>query len=246
MKFAQLPPSVRKVCQAFVAGLANILDANLHGIYMHGAAVFPDSGPIQDIDCHVILEGPMNGANKDAILQLHRDLARRFPPLGCELDAYVILREDAGDARPPVHQLQSELWDEAWALHCAHIRAGRFFTLYGPPPNDIFPAPSWDDISAALDQEVTFIEQNLRYPDYCVLNMCRIIYSVQERNVVVSKFSSGAWACNRYPEWRPLITAAFASYNGTAQPGEVDLLKREVESFVEFGKTQYCDPPQSR
>ena len=208
------------------------------------AAVFPDSGPIQDIDCHVILKRRLTDRDIDAVLQLHRDLARRFPPLGAELDAFVILREDARETHPPDHQLQSDIRDQAWALHCAHIRAGRFFALHGPPPKDIFPAPSRDDISAALEHEVTFIEQNLRYPDYCVLNMCRIIYSVQERNVVVSKFSSGAWARDRYPEWKPLINATLASYNGTVQPDEVALLKREVESFVEFGKALFRNERQ--
>ncbi len=244
MKFAQLPASVREVCQAFVRGLADILDTNLHGIYMYGASVFPDSGVVQDIDCHVILKGRLNGREKDAIFQLQRDLSGRFPPLGGELDAYLVLYEDALETRPPVHQLQPDMRDEAWALHCAHVRAGRYITLYGPPPKEIFPAPSWDEILTALKHELKFIEQNLRYPDYCVLNMCRIMYSVQERNVAVSKFSSGAWTCERFPEWKPLIDAAVASYQGRETPGEAELLKTEVESFVEFGTGLFHEQSQ--
>ena len=236
MKFDQLPSNARKVCQAFVGGLEVILDENLHGIYMHGASVFPDTGPIQDIDCHVVLERPLSGRNKDATLQLQRDLAVRFPPLGGELDAYFILYEDALKTRPPAHQLQPEIRDESWSLHCAHIRAKRFNTLYGPPPKDIFPAPSWDEITNALEHELTFIQQNLQYPDYCVLNMCRIIYSVQERNVVVSKFSSGKWASDLFPEWKPLIDAAFTSYRDTDTRVDAELLKNQAESFIEFGK----------
>lgn len=245
MKFDQLPSNARKVCQAFVGGLEVILDENLHGIYMHGASVFPDTGPIQDIDCHVVLERPLSGRNKDATLQLQRDLAVRFPPLGGELDTYFILYEDALKTRPPAHQLQPEIRDESWALHCAHVRAKRFNTLYGPPPKDIFPAPSWDEITNALEHELTFIQQNLQYPDYCVLNMCRIIYSVQERNVVVSKFSSGKWASDLFPEWKPLIDAAVASYQGTETPDEAALLKSGVESFVEFGEKLIRERHQS-
>ncbi|MDE3000099.1 MAG: DUF4111 domain-containing protein [Gemmatimonadota bacterium] len=236
MKFNQLPPTVMEVCQAFVDGLEAILDVNLHGIYMHGASVFSDSGPIQDIDCHVILAGPLSSRNKDAILQLQRDIAGRFPPLGGELDAYFIRYEDALKTGPPAHQLQSGIRDEAWALHCAHVRGGRYITLYGPPPADTFPAHSWDAISAALEHELAFIEQNLQYPDYCVLNMCRIMFSVQERNVVVSKFSSGKWASDRFPVWKPLIDAAVASYLGTKTHDEAELLKNQAAAFIEFGK----------
>lgn len=236
MKFDQLPSNARKVCQAFVGGLEDILDENLHGIYMHGASVFPDTGPIQDIDCHVVLERPLSGRNKDATLQLQRDLAERFPPLGGELDAYFILYEDALKTRPPAHQLQPEIRDESWALHCAHVRASRYISLYGPSPKDIFPAPSWDEITTALEHELTFIQQNLQYPDYCVLNMCRIMFSVQERNVVVSKFSSGKWARDRFPDWRPLIDAAAASYRDMDTRDDAELLKNQTESFIEFGK----------
>ena len=236
MKFDQLPSNARKVCQAFVGGLEDIPDENLHGIYLHGASVFPDTGPIQDIDCHVVLAGPLSGRNKDATLQLQRDLAERFPPLGGELDAYFILYEDALKTRPPAHQLQPEIRDESWSLHCAHVRAKRFITLYGPPPKDIFPAPSWDEITNALEHELTFIQQNLQYPDYCVLNMCRIMFSVQERNVVVSKFSSGKWARDRFPDWRPLIDAAAASYRDMDTRVDAELLKNQTESFIEFGK----------
>lgn len=245
MKFDQLTSSVSEVCRAFVCGLEAILDANLHGIYMHGASVFPDSGPIQDIDCHVILAGPLNNRNKDAILQLQRELSERFPPLGEELDAYFVLYEDAVKTHPPAHQLQPEIRDESWSLHCAHIRAKRFTTLYGPPPKDIFPAPSWVEIRTALEHELTFIQQNLRYPDYCVLNMCRIMFSVQERNVVVSKFSSGKWASDMFPEWKPLIDAAVASYRNADTQDEAGLLKNQAAAFIEFGKRRIREKRQS-
>lgn len=245
MKFDQLPSTVREVCRAFVCGLEAILDANLHGIYMHGASMFPDSGPIQDIDCHVILAGPLSSRNKDVILQLQRDIAERFPPLGGELDAYFVLYDDALKTSPPTHQLQPGMRDESWALHCAHVRAGRYIRLFGPSPVVIFPAPSWPEITTALEHELAFIQQNLRYPDYCVYNMCRIIYSVQERNVVVSKFFSGEWASELFPEWKPLIDAAVASYHGTETPDEAALLKTGVESFVEFGEKLIRERRQS-
>ena len=78
------------------------------------------------------------------------------------------------------------------------------------------------------------IEGNLKYPAYCILNLCRIVYSFQERDVVVSKRFSGNWACGRFPHWDPVIKAAMRSYEGTATPEDVRLLDAEVGRFLEF------------
>ena len=50
------------VTQTFVGEVASILGAKLYGIYMYGATVFPDAGPIQDIDCHVVLGERLSGS----------------------------------------------------------------------------------------------------------------------------------------------------------------------------------------
>ena len=232
--YRELPLPVTELCEAFVDGLKEIVHENLYGIYMYGASVFPDSGKIQDIDCHVILKESPRDQGKDDISQLFQDLSDRFPLLGGELDTYFILYEDARKTTLPNHQLRPEIRDESWALHCSHIRAGCYISLYGPEPTDIFPDASWNEISAALDSELEFIKKNLSYPDYCVLNLCRIIHSVQERNVVVSKRFAGCWACARFPQWKPLIEAATRSYDGTTTSKDNNLLNTEIEHFLEF------------
>ena len=234
MEYQELPLSVGNLCEAFVGGLKEILSTNLHGVYMYGAAVFPDAGPIQDVDCHVILKEQVDDGVRDQIFQLSKDLKVRFPDLGDELDTYFILYEDARRTSPPTHQLRAEVRDESWALHCAHIRGGRYFTLYGPEPDEIFPAASWQEISRALDHEMRFIEENLKYPDYCVMNLCRIMYSFQERDVVVSKRFGGNWAIDRFPQWASLVQAAIRSYNKTGGTDDLVLLETEVGRFLAF------------
>jgi hypothetical protein len=232
--YDDLPQLVKDVCEAFTGGLKDILGTKLYGIYMHGAAVFPDSGPVQDIDCHVILQSPLNEQEKVNISRLFESLSKQFPPLGGELDSFFILLSDARKTSPPNNQRKPEIDDEWWALHCTHIRAGRYLRLYGPEPTEIFPAVLWQDISAALDHEIRFIESSLRYPAYCVLNLCRIIYSFQERNVVVSKRFSGGWAKIQFPEWAPLIEAALRFYEGSATPDDETYLRDKVGSFLTF------------
>ena len=240
MEYKDLPSDVQEVCDRLVGKLRDILGEKLYGIYTYGAAVFPDSGPVTDIDCHVILREPLNDRDREDIFRLYSELAGSYPTLGSELDVWYILFNDAQKNKPPRHYLRPNMYDESWALHSAHVRAGRYITLFGPEPDDIFPVPSWKEISEALDHEIEYIKNNLNYSAYCVLNLCRIMYSVREKDVVVSKRFSGIWACNTFPECFSLIQAALRTYEGKSTPADERLLQANMESFLEFA-LKYID-----
>lgn len=218
--------------------LADALFRKLYGIYQYGAAVFDDGGPALDIDCHVILNAPPTSAERKAVLDLHKTLAEQYPPLGAELDAYYILYNDAQRPDIPQHQIWPDIYDNAWALHCAHVRAGRYRTLYGAEPDDIFPAPKWPALAAALDHELDYVKAHLQYPAFCILNLCRLMYSFQTRDVVVSKRFSGRWAAERYPQWEPLIAAAERRYEGRETDADNACLAAEVDRFLAFAEGQ--------
>jgi hypothetical protein len=232
----QLPEPVEDVCSAFTDGLKRILGSKLYGVYMYGAAVFPDTGPVQDIDCHVILQDRLTDGERSALLSLDKDLARRFPTLGSELDAYFILLEDAKGASPPQHQLDPTVYDDSWALHCAHIRAGYYVCLCGPEPVEMFPEPSRSDIEAALDHELKYVEENLHHLAYCILNLCRIMYSHAEKNPVVSKQFSGLWASERFPEWESLISGAMRFYRKEGSREDNRLMSERMSAFLVFAR----------
>ena len=234
MQLRVLPENVQMICRQYDRELLKTLGDKLYGVYMYGAAVFEDAGRIRDIDCHVILRTSLTDGEREKIFALNKALAKQFPPLGGEIDAYYLLLEDTKRTSPPRNQLRPDICDESWSLHCAHVRAGYYITLHGPDPTDIFPPPSWRDIAAALDHEMRFIEENLEYPDYCVLNLCRIIYSFLERDVVVSKRFSGNWLCSRFPQWAPLVNSAIRSYEDAGTTEDDRLLYDEVENFLEF------------
>src|SRR5512136_325565 len=130
----------------FKKGLQDILGEKLHAVYVYGAAAFNDSLPTGDIDFHVILKDHLTDIEKQELEGLHKKLAKKYPPLGGELDGYYILLEDAKKKTPP----RSEMWqcaiDNAWALHREHIRAGRYITLHGGDPREIYPPCNWTEI----------------------------------------------------------------------------------------------------
>jgi len=231
----KIPNEIQDLCQALLRGLNAALGEKLFGVYLYGALAFPEGGATGDIDFHVILKETLNEGEKSELKDLHATLAQDFPPLGVGLDGYYILLEEARQTSPPRHQLVAGVTDDSWALHREHIRAGRCIVLQGPDPRLVYPAASWPELESALWGELDYVERHLvDYPDYCVLNLCRLMYSFDTRDVVVSKRASAGWAYDAFPEWRPLIEAARKSYDRRATTRDKELLKSEVQSFFDF------------
>ncbi len=225
------------ISQAFVNGLKAILGEKLYGAYIYGAAAFPDAVPTRDIDFHVILKSSLTLNEKSQLEKLHESLAQKFPPLGGELDGYYILLKDALRKTPPRSQMWKRATDNSWALHREHILAGRHIILYGPEPKEIYSPATWLEVETALYGELDYVEKHLRdYPDYCILNLCRLIYSFETRDVVVSKAQASEWASNALPQWKRHIELARKSYACQATPEDERFMLAEVGKFLEFAK----------
>jgi len=226
---------VNIITQAFVNGLTDILKDKLHGVYIYGAAAFPDDVPTGDIDFHVILKSKLTDNERSELEEFHLSLAKEFPPLGGELDGYYILLSDAISKIPPQSQLWGKATDTSWALHREHILAGRCIVLYGPEPEEIYQPASWSEIETALYSELDFIEKHLyKYSAYCILNMCRLIYSFETKDVVISKVQASDWAYNNLSQWQQHIELARKSYNHQATPEDDQFMLTEVEKFLDF------------
>jgi hypothetical protein len=226
---------VRDLCQAFADGLRDSLREKLHAVYVYGAVTFPETDYTGDVDFHVIVMEPPTEAERVAILGLHDRLVRDFPPLGSELDGYYILLDDARGTARPRHLLYPDVVDDSWALHRAHILAGRVIVLHGPDPRTIYAAPSWPEINDALRGELDYVEAHLaQYPAYCVLNLCRLMYSYETGDVVTSKAAAASWAMDRFAARRPLIEAARRSYAREDTAEDRLALSTGVGTFYEF------------
>jgi len=220
---------------AFVDGLRSILGDKLVAAYIYGAAAFPDTLPTGDVDFHVILQSELTERERATLEELHGVLARQFPPLGGEMDGYYILLADARREAPPRSQMWKRATDNAWALHREHIRAGRYIRLHGPDPREICPTASWSEMEAALHSELDYVERHLQdYHDYCILNLCRLIYSFETQDVVVSKATAADWAHKHLPQWQPHIELAKKSYARQATAQEREFMLAEVKRFFEF------------
>ncbi|HET6447238.1 MAG TPA: aminoglycoside adenylyltransferase domain-containing protein [candidate division Zixibacteria bacterium] len=221
--------------ETFRDGLIAVLGDKLFGIYLYGAITFPETKYTGDLDFHVILTTQLTQGERKQLEELHESLARNFPPLGSEMDGYYLLLEDAKRISPPQSQMWKRATDNAWALHREHIRAGKCIVLYGPEPTQIYRSADWVELELALRDELNYVEMHLKdYPAYCILNLFRLMYSYQTRDVVVSKTAAGTWGEETYPQWKDLIDCARRSYEGLASGPDEKLILNQISDLCSF------------
>ncbi|HEY2550773.1 MAG TPA: aminoglycoside adenylyltransferase domain-containing protein [Streptosporangiaceae bacterium] len=213
-----LPATFRAACVALRDGLRTALGSDLRALYVYGAAMFPETEGHSDLDYHALVSRRPTADQQSGLQRLSDELARDHPPYGAELDGWVILLADARRSAPPAHLVRTELRDGAWALHRAHWLAGRCVIMYGPAPAKIVPEPTEAELRAALNNELDFAVSDPG-DAFAVLNACRIIRSVLDRDVVQSKFGSAEWALEHLPaRHADAIRGAMAVYRGDATP----------------------------
>ena len=235
IQIAALPDDVAEVTAALHHGLRGILGDELASLFLYGAVAFPrPEGWRIDFDFHVLLHQPLDDAQRDAIGRLYAELARASD-LGGDLDGYFILLSAAASREPPLHQLDLSVRDDAWALHRAHVLAGRYFVVAGIDPRDVVPEPTWDELEQALLDELIFVETHPSAPAFGILNGARILYSFATRDVVVSKYQAGQWALESLPAaWHDGLRAALRFYSRTSATGDDRILDASWGPFVTY------------
>jgi hypothetical protein len=69
---------------------------------------------------------------------------------------------------------------------------------------------------------------------YCILNLCRLIYSYETGDVVISKAAAAEWARTAPPQWARHIELALRSYAGQASPEDRAFMVSEVGGLYRF------------
>jgi hypothetical protein len=242
MPISALPSSVQDAARAVHAEFSDAFGANLHALYFYGAATFPESEGIGDLDFHVILSAPPTQAQCTAFTAAYDRLGQHTG--SDDLDVWVISLEHAHGTDLPQHLIKTTMHDKAWALHRAHWLAGRCVVLAGPPPATIVTAPDWPELKQGLAAELDFAVAD-PYHAFAVLNSCRIVRSIADHDVVQSKFGSARWALEHLPaEHAGAIHAAANTYRGTATAAEAATLsagRRAVEALA--SKALAADSP---
>ncbi len=233
-----LPDDARIACEKLRSRLKDVLGADLTALWAFGALTFPDrSNRLSDVDTYAFLSRTPDGERAASISEIHDSIALE---LEIEWDSWYVLESHARDRRPPRHMLREGLVDDAWALHRAHWLSGQYVRLHGCTPADLVRRPSWGELYEALQNELLHIErlveegrQDAGHTAFMVWNACRIIYSLEIKNVVVSKRAAADWALDRMPvSWHAPIRAAGRVYDGKAESSDSCLLKSAIGRIV--------------
>lgn len=241
---ADLPGGLRRALSRLCADLQALLGPDLVSLWAHGATTLPDRPKRPgDVDTHAVLRRQPTLPMATRIDDIHQEIAR---DAGLEWDSWYILESAARLAQPPRHALDDDKVDGAWGLHRAHWLAGRFVVLHGQAPTDFVIPPTWRELEQGLRVELADIDRvlaggqnDLYHRAYVVANACRIIYSLDTRDVVVSKRAAARWSLDHLPAgWHPAIEAAVRAYDGEASRDDLPVLDASLLAIVSAARAR--------
>ncbi len=234
----QIPEPARTAWLRLRDGLRDILGDDLVAIWAHGGTLASSEPRQADLDTYVIVARRPDAAAVQRIEGLHDAIET---DLGVEWDTWYITADDARRSQPPAHAFRDDRIDQSWAIQRGHWLAGRYWSLHGPPPDRMVPAPTSSELAVNLREELEHLERHVAAGDYtepyeatyAILNGSRILYSLETQDVVISKREAGAWALDHLPDrWHPPLRAAIRNYEGRATPPDFELLASDMAPFV--------------
>ena len=204
-------------------------------MFLYGAALFPPS-PVTDFDAHMLVDGPFDLDLRTTLHATHDRVASQAGHEREYLDVYYVTLDAARGTEPPRTEGNPHIHDDLWALHRAHVHAGRYVHVFGPDARDLVQAPTWPEIDEALQAELASITESIaggrNYP-YNTLNLCRLLYSYENRDPVTSKYHAGVWSMAFLPpERHEIVRAAMRTYAKIATTDDEATLK-EAPRFYE-------------
>ncbi len=204
---------MEQILDRFTAIFREKLEADLTGIYLHGSLAMGCFNPVgSDIDILVVIRTPLPHARAARIAQkllaLRDDIAN-----GLEIS---VIREAV---------LASVTCPTPCELHFSDYYRGR--TLYGEPLAMQYPPVNPSAYLGSILHDIADAAADiLENPVYITLNLCRVLYYLQEGKIA-SKREGGEWGTANLPlEFRELVQVFLNQYNGVSenkqiQPGQL-------------------------
>ncbi|WP_379153945.1 aminoglycoside adenylyltransferase domain-containing protein [Paenibacillus sp. sgz5001063] len=233
---------IEEILNRFTAIFVEELEDSLTGIYLHGSLAMGCFNPAgSDIDILVVIRDNLPHASAAKIARklviLREEMANGLEisvvreaalapvtyPTPCELhfSDYHLERYRA-DEDYVCGGYEDE--DLASQIAVAYYR-GR--TLYGEPLAKCYPAVGHSAyLSSILHDIADAATDILENPMYMTLNLCRVLYYIQEGQIA-SKREGGEWGIASLPsEFRELVQVLLDQYNGVpdirqVEPGEL-------------------------
>lgn len=233
-EISNIPKETRLILEKIVDTFRNIFKDNLVGIYLHGSIAMGCFNPEKsDIDFLVVVKEKLSEETKRAIINSTLELADLdgVPQKGLEF-SIVLEKYLRNFGHPMPFELHySKDWHKAYKEDrvdlnkesidkdlTAYITViiNRGICIYGRPIKEVFPPhiPLEYYMDSLLYDLEWFKKDIDKDPVYGILNLCRIVYFLEE-GVVASKEEGELWGIENLPkDFRALILKALADYTG--------------------------------
>lgn len=206
--------------------LKNILANNIIGIYLSGSLSYDDFNPdSSDIDLAVIVNKAINTTEREQLKQLHKDIQklneRWHDRLECSYVPIDMLKETLPPKEPRPYYNNGIFYDEApfgneWIIN-NYLLYEHGIAVIGIDIKKLINPINIIDVQKACVRDLfqewepkisnTEWLNNGHNQSYCVLTLCRILYTIL-CSAVGTKKAAAAWVKNRFDlHWKNLIEA---------------------------------------
>ena len=219
-------PTINTMLTEWAEGLKRLLGKGIVGLYLSGSLAYGDFVPGRsDIDLQAVVRNPLTEDQLRSVEQLHKELERRYPEWADRIECSYVPLELMRELTPPVKARPwwgfGTFYAEApagseWIIN--HYLLSKYgIALEGPDFNDLIPPIDIYAVRQASARDLfqewvpkiddTAWLSNSHYQSYLVLNLCRILHTVN-LGQPSSKKVAAEWVTAKYPQWKDLIEEA--------------------------------------
>lgn len=220
--YPEIDPVLKDISQRILA----LLKDNLVGVYLYGSLTYGDYNPGRsDMDLMTIVKNPLTKDQTEAVGQLHQTLESDYPEWHHRIEASYtpvsFLPSVLPPKQPRPYYGEGKMWPDAdygneWIINL-YLLDKHGITLLGADIHQLIHDVDIKDVQKACvrdlykEWEPKLREpqwlDNSHYQSYLVLNLCRILYTVENADAKSKKVSAD-WVKKQYPQWQELIDIA--------------------------------------
>lgn len=203
----------------------NIFQDRLVGVYLFGSLTYGAFTPSRsDIDLVVVITSKVDNTEMKLIEDLYNSIEVNFPFWSKRIECSFVTIEMLASTLPPIEPrpyfgerfYKAAPYGNEWIINNYLIQEyGQ--TISGKEIADVFKRINFDDVKTAIIKDfhqewlpklndMAYLN-NPHYCSYLVLNLCRILYSLNT-NGMSSKKTAANWVMQQYPQFEILINHA--------------------------------------
>ena len=221
-------PDVNEILALLLAKVKKILQHQFVGMHLFGSLANGSFDQFSDVDILIVTDGDISNDTFSALQKMHAEMARLDSPWAVQQEVSYVPKEALRRFDPTNNQhphldrganetLHLMTHESDWIIQ-RYILRDRGVVVLGPDPKTLIDPISPDDLRRAIANLLPlwtdlFFENPSRidkrgYQSYCVLSLCRMLYTLKHGEIV-SKQIAAEWAKeNIHSKWKPLIEHA--------------------------------------